>query len=86
MKPIRAVRKWGRMAEEKHPYNEAGRRIKAALVSFQLGRAGVDRTLKETPEDAGEGWAELAEQLLYEMVMRIGYSYNPAPKGPIRIK
>ncbi len=74
------------MAEDKHPYNEAGRRIKAALVSFQLGRAGVDRTLKETPEDAGEGWAELAEQLLYEMVMRVGNSYNPAPKGPIRIK
>jgi hypothetical protein len=27
----------------------------------------VDRTLKETPEDAGEGLAELAESLLREM-------------------
>ena len=51
-----------------------------ALVSFQLGRANVDRTLKETPEDAGEGWAELAQQLLYEMLMRLDNSYNPAPE------
>ena len=39
----------------------------AALVSYLLGRAGVDRTLKETPEEAGEGLAELAESLLREM-------------------
>ena len=30
-----------------HPFNEAGRRLKAALISYQLGLTGVDRTLKE---------------------------------------
>jgi hypothetical protein len=34
-----------------HPYREAGRRPKAALISYQLGRAGVDRTLREVPEN-----------------------------------
>jgi hypothetical protein len=33
------------------PYNEAGRRIKAELVSYQLGKAGVDNTLEQTRED-----------------------------------
>ena len=71
------------MAKKKlHPYNEAGRRIRAALVSYQLGRAGVDRTLKEVPEDAGEAWAKLAERLLIDMYDRL----TEGPKGPIRIK
>lgn len=69
--------------KELHPYNEAGRRIKAALMSYQLGRVGVDRTLKEVPEDAGEGWAELAKQLLIEMNDRAG---TPLPPGPSRIQ
>ena len=51
-----------------HPYNEAGRRLKAALVSYTAGRAGVDYTLKQTPEDAGDDWAELAESLLRGML------------------
>jgi hypothetical protein len=74
------------MTEELHPYNEAGRRIKAALVSYIAGRAGVDRTLKEVPRDAGTGWAELAEQLIRDMIENNASAYNPAPKGPIRIK
>jgi hypothetical protein len=53
---------------DEHPFNEAGRRIKAALVSYQLGRAGVDSTLKQTPADAGKDWAELAQLLLQEMI------------------
>jgi hypothetical protein len=45
-------------AEKKpdHQYTEAGRRVKAALISYLMGRAGVDRTLKEVPENPGEGW------------------------------
>ncbi|MGH9607445.1 MAG: hypothetical protein ACRD3N_17285 [Terracidiphilus sp.] len=65
-----------------HPYREAGRRLKAALVSYQLGRAGVDRTLKETPEDPGEGWAELAERLLTEMMLNIDKPFNPSCSDP----
>jgi hypothetical protein len=74
------------MEDELHPYNEAGRRLKAALVSYITGRAGVDRTLKETPKDAGAGWGELAEHLVNEMVLGNAHGYNPAPKGPVRIK
>ena len=65
-----------------HPYREAGRRPKAALVSYQLGRAGVDRTLKETPEDPGEGWAELAERLLTGMMLNINMPFAPSGFDP----
>ena len=68
-----------------HPYNEAGRRIKAALLSYQLGRAGVDRTLKEVPQDAGDEWAELAKELLIALNDRTANGLIP-PRGPIRIQ
>ena len=62
------------MDRNKRPYNEAGRRLKAALISYQLGMKGVDRTLKEMPEDCGEGWAEVAEDLLRGMSNQIAVS------------
>jgi len=70
-----------------HPHREAGRRLKAALVSYQLGRAGVDRTLKEKPEDPGEGWAELAQHLLTRMLLSVNEpfdtsSFDPSGGGP----
>jgi hypothetical protein len=65
-----------------HPYREAGRRLKAALVSYHLGRAGVDRTLKETPEDPGEGWAELAERLLTGMMLNLNTPFDPSSFDP----
>jgi hypothetical protein len=65
-----------------HPYREAGRRLKAALVSYHLGRAGVDRTLKETPEDPGEGWAELTERLLTGMMLNINTPFDPSGSDP----
>ena len=43
------------MAQSKHPYNEAGRRLKAAMLSYQLGLKGVDRT----SEARLGGWQEL---------------------------
>ena len=52
---------------EGHSFNEAGRRVKAAVISYQMGDAGVDRALKGIPDDPGEGWAELAESLLRGM-------------------
>src|SRR6516165_7021190 len=48
----------------KHPYNEAARRIKAALVSYRLGRDGVDYTLKQMPDIIDPFWCELAQNLL----------------------
>jgi len=67
---------------EDHPYKEAGRRLKAAIISYRLGRAGVDRTLKETPAGPGEGWAELAEQLDRAMAIKVGKLFNPADFEP----
>jgi hypothetical protein len=57
--------------DTKHPYNEAGRRIKAALVSYRLGRAGVDYTLKQMPDIIDPFWCELAEHLLTGMAETI---------------
>lgn len=61
-----------------HPYREAGRRLKAAIISYRLGRAGVDRTLKELPDDPGDGWAELAEQLDRALAAQVGKLFDPA--------
>ena len=57
--------------DTKHAYNEAGRRIKAALVSYSLGRAGVDYTLKQMPDIVDLFWCELAQHLLTGMAERI---------------
>jgi hypothetical protein len=59
--------------DTKHAYNEAGRRIKAALISYRLGRAGVDYTLKQMPDVIDPFWCELAQHLLTgtaETIMR----------------
>lgn len=69
------------MSESHHPYNEAGRRLKAALISYQLGRKGVDSTLKEMPENAGEGWGEIAEKLLRDIANHIANSLIPPSDG-----
>ena len=45
-------------------FEEAGRRIKAAVISYLMGYKGVDRVLKEMPEDPGEYWSVVAENLL----------------------
>jgi hypothetical protein len=74
------------MADSKHPYNEAGCRLKAALISYQIGRKGVDSTLKQVPENPGEGWADLAQRLLYDMLNRAAKPFDPTSGGPIRIK
>lgn len=53
--------------KELHPYNDAGRMLKAAMITSLMGNRSVDRTLQGMPEDVGDGWAELAEQLMRMM-------------------
>ncbi|MEK6397810.1 MAG: hypothetical protein V4734_06970 [Terriglobus sp.] len=50
-------------SRKQHPFSEAGRRLKAAMISYQMRYKGVDSTLKTTTVQDGDGWAELAEQL-----------------------
>jgi hypothetical protein len=48
----------------KHPFNEAGRRLLAALMSYKQGLAGVDYLLKkDIPGEVGNSWAEEAHIL-----------------------
>ena len=49
------------------PFNEAGRRLKAALISYQMGYSGVDYTLKQLPKVVEPSWSKLAEDLLRGM-------------------
>ena len=49
-------------------FEEAGRRIKAAVISYLKRDKGVDRTLKEMgDEDPGEYWSDQAEKLVRTM-------------------
>ena len=45
-------------------FEEAGRKIKAAIISSLMRYKGVDLVLKELPEDPGEYWSDLAESLM----------------------
>ena len=70
----------------KHPYNEAGRRVKAAIISSLMRYKGVDRTLKELPEVVENGWAELAEDLMRQVNLQLGDQLKRPPREPFRIK
>jgi hypothetical protein len=48
----------------KHPFNEAGRRIKAAVLSSLTRDKGVDHILEQLPEEVERGWADLGECLV----------------------
>ena len=72
------------MAEDgNHPFNEAGRRLKAAMISYQLGLAGVDSTLKKLPKIVDDSWAEMAEKLLHGMAVELETS-RKARQGRIQ--
>jgi hypothetical protein len=66
-----------------HPANELGRRIQAALISYQLGRSGVDSTLKTMPEVATQGWPEIGERLLRVMT---DTAFPVIPEPPVSKK
>ena len=69
-----------------HPYREAGRRLRAAFVSYRLGRPGVDNTLKRVPYHPGEGWEKLAEDLDRELVEEYDKLVNPFSSCPKTIQ
>lgn len=84
--PARSASVEERIIMSDHPYKEAGRRLKAALISYRLGRAGVDRTLKQIPDDPGEGWAELAQELDRRMAEQVMAPFSVRGFGPPTIQ
>jgi hypothetical protein len=71
----------------KHPYNEPGRRLKAALISYQLGRKGVDSTLKgDARKCRCRDGGEIAEKLLRGMSDQIANLLIPPSEGSNKIQ
>jgi hypothetical protein len=68
-------------------FREAGRRLKAAIISYQMGYKGVDSTLKQVPEDPGDSWTEMAEHILRSLAAATTDSVFGSPhKGPDSIQ
>ena len=68
-------------------FREADRRLKAAMISYQMGYKGVDSTLKQVPEDPGDSWTEMAEHILRGMSAAVMESVLGSPhKGPDSIQ
>jgi hypothetical protein len=67
-----------------HPFNEAGRRLYAALISYQMGHSGVDSTLKNMPDTVDISWSELAERLSRDIAAQI--ATNVVPRVTHRIQ
>lgn len=63
-----------------HPFNEAGRRLQAALISYLMRRKGIDATLREVSPVVDETWAILAEKLLREMQEKVVSQVKLDPK------
>lgn len=70
----------------KHPFNEAGRRIKAAVLSSLTRDKGVDNILEQLPEEVERGWADLGERLVRHLNGQTADKLNSLPRKPFRIK
>jgi hypothetical protein len=62
------------------PYNELGRRLLAAVISYRMGYAVVDRTLKTIPETVHSSWAQLGQDLDRAMAESVGQAIAPPIK------
>ena len=64
-------------------FPSAGRRLLAALISYQAGHAGVDRLLKQYESiEISPGWDELAMKLLEQLNARRGGAAPRIPEPP----
>ena len=60
---------------------ELGRRLQAAVISYQLGLSGVDYTLKRLPEGkCAPGYGELGRELLRQLVDNVGKALKSKPE------
>ena len=67
-----------------HDYNEIGRRILAAVLSYQLRLRGLDYTLRQhVPEVVDPFWCEIGEQLLrYRQQKLMDLMFSPPGGKP----
>jgi len=70
------------MAPRPQSFPSAGRRLAAALISYQIGHTGVDRVLKQYGDKKVDPWWEKkAQELLREMNNRKLF-IPPPPQTP----
>jgi hypothetical protein len=65
-------------------FPSAGRRVAAALISYRIGHAGVDRVLQQFREKKIDPWWEQkAQELIDEMIEK--KMFVPAPPQTPRL-
>jgi hypothetical protein len=63
-------------------FPSAGRRLAAALISYQIGHAGVDRVLKQqSDKKINQWWEKRAQELIREMLDKRIF-IPPPPQTP----
>jgi hypothetical protein len=63
-------------------FPSAGRRLAAALMSYQIGHAGVDRVLRQTrKKNIDPWWEQKAQELIEEMLAKKIFVLAP-PQTP----
>jgi hypothetical protein len=63
-------------------FPSAGRRLAAALISYQIGHAGVDRVLKQhMDKKVNPWWEKKAQELIREMMTKNIFT-PPPPQSP----
>ena len=69
-----------------HRYNQAGRMLLAAMMTYQLGNRSIDHILKtQIPEEVDESWATLAEDILRGMAEGMGRRAT-LPESPDKVQ
>lgn len=70
------------MTPKAKSFPSAGRRLAAALISYQIGHAGVDRVMKQyMNKKLNPWWEKKAQELLKEMMLRNRFT-PPPPQTP----
>lgn len=71
------------MTPKAHSFPSAGRRLAAALISYQIGHAGVDRVLKQyRDKKVNPWWEKKAQELIAEMMRDKKLFVPPPPQTP----
>ena len=70
------------MTPKAKSFPSAGRRLAAALISYQIGHAGVDRVLKQYGDKKVNPWWEKKAQALIREMLQKNIFVPPPPQTP----